>query len=38
MLLNNYAYTSDYPWVDIDTTDDLSEAKTIFKNIMGVTD
>ena len=34
----NYAYTSDYPWVDIDTTDDLSEAKTIFKNIMGVTD
>ena len=32
--LINYAYTAGYPWVDIDTIGELSDAKTIFRDLI----
>ena len=34
----NYAYTKAYPWVDIDTMKDLSEARLIFHDLKEVMD
>ena len=34
----NYAYTKAYPWVDIDTMKDLSEARLIFHDLNEVMD
>ena len=30
----NYAYTEGYPWADIDTITELSDAKIIFKDLI----
>jgi|TARA_B100001245_G_scaffold163042_1_gene122957 choline kinase len=35
--LINYAYTAGYPWIDIDTIDELSAAKTVFRDFISST-